>query len=437
MNDILNIFCTILGVGMDLVLLSIFLKRSNCNISKTLRIVGYSIYECVLVIMLFLELPFYIRMSVVLSMTFILIRWFYKVKNIVQVIKISSTYFIILTSGELVTVAWLMILGNQFSIEIFMDDFLLWILSTIMAKIISLLFIITIGKFIDKSNVQLTCLEKILTVFPLLATMITLLAMTSLVVSPRNYNIQNLTRVLILITIVMAIYTLMQVAFVTFYLDVKKKNNEIEILQMKNSMALKIYEERLEMNTEIHKIAHDIKNHLYYLESIMGENGSKGSIYLDKLKGRIERCENTISTKCDILDVLIRGKCDEMSELEIQYDIDINFECGIFIEELDIVALFGNLIDNAIEACARVDSIDKKICIYCNKIEEFIALKVINSSNNQYSFENGKLATIKYDKRNHGIGLISVKETVEKYNGKYTYKIEDGYYIANVVIPIP
>ena len=47
MNDILNIFCTILGVGMDLVLLSIFLKRSNCNISKTLRIVGYSIYECV------------------------------------------------------------------------------------------------------------------------------------------------------------------------------------------------------------------------------------------------------------------------------------------------------------------------------------------------------------------------------------------------------
>ena len=80
MNDILNIFCTILGVGMDLVLLSIFLKRSNCNISKTLRIVGYSIYECVLVIMLFLELPFYIRMSVVLSMTFILIRWFYKVK---------------------------------------------------------------------------------------------------------------------------------------------------------------------------------------------------------------------------------------------------------------------------------------------------------------------------------------------------------------------
>ena len=152
MNDILNIFCTILGVGMDLVLLSIFLKRSNCNISKTLRIVGYSIYECVLVIMLFLELPFYIRMSVVLSMTFILIRWFYKVKNIVQVIKISSTYFIILTSGELVTVAWLIILGNQFSIEIFMDDFLLWILSTIMAKIISLLFIITIGKFIDKSN---------------------------------------------------------------------------------------------------------------------------------------------------------------------------------------------------------------------------------------------------------------------------------------------
>ena len=38
-----------------------------------------------------------------------------------------------------------------------------------------------------------------------------------------------------------------------------------------------------------------------------------------------------------------------MSELEIQYDIDIKFECGIFIEELDIVALFGNLIDNAIE----------------------------------------------------------------------------------------
>lgn len=437
MNDTLNVFCTFLGVSMDLVLLSIFLKKSNCHIPNILKIIGYSGYEIILVFILLLDIPFYIRMTIVLTMTFVLLRYLYNVKNIIQVIKIISTYFIILVSGELITVAWLMILGNQFSVEIFIDDFTLWILSTIMAKTISLFFIIVIVKFIDKSNMRLTWPEKVLTIFPLLATMITLLTMTSLVISPDKFNTESFTVMLILITIVMSVYTLIQVAFITFYLEGKKKDSEINVLRMKNSMTLKIYEDRLEMNTEIRKIAHDIKNHLYYLESTIGKNENKGSVYLDKLKNRIERCENVVFTKCDILDVLIRGKCNEMDALKIQYDIDINFECGIFIEEIDIVAIFGNLIDNAIEACARIDSGDRKICIYCNRIEDFIALKVVNSSNNEYCFKNGKLTTIKYDKRNHGIGLMSVKETVEKYNGKYTYKIEEGYYTVNVVIPIP
>lgn len=56
-----------------------------------------------------------------------------------HIIKYVSIYFIILGVGELITVTALMLLGNNFSIDIFIDNWELWFVSTLIAKIISLI----------------------------------------------------------------------------------------------------------------------------------------------------------------------------------------------------------------------------------------------------------------------------------------------------------
>lgn len=329
-----------------------------------------------------------------------------------------------------------MILGNNFSIDIFIDNWELWFISTLIAKIISLIFIINLGKISDDEQGKIKRYEVSLVFLPLLCTLIVLFTIFSLLLNMEKYALEDITAILILVAITMGIYTLVEVMLITFYLEVKKKNSEIEYLKVKNEMQYQIYEERMENSMEIHRIAHDLKNHLLYLESTI-DSKDFDNIYLQKLKSRIDKEENRIETDCKILDILIQGKTNEMEKNNIHYEIDIHFLYGNFIEELDIVSLFGNLIDNAIEACNKISAGKKSIIIRANRIEDFIVIKVVNTSLNDFRIEGGNLKTTKNDGKLHGLGLLNICDIVDKYNGRYTYQILDGQFVFNIMLPIP
>lgn len=89
---------------------------------------------------------------------------------------------------------------------------------------------------------------------------------------------------------------------------------------------------------------------------------------------------------------------------------------GLSFPSFDLTVILGNLIDNALEAVAFVDE-DPFIDFRINCSKGLMIIKISNPYKIAVNMENGKIITSKKDTANHGIGLKSVKEALNKYNG--------------------
>ena len=105
---------------------------------------------------------------------------------------------------------------------------------------------------------------------------------------------------------------------------------------------------------------------------------------------------------------------------------------------IDISSIFSNLIDNAIEACNKINenNINKYITIKSTFIKGYYVVRCENSKSNELIIKNNKILTSKKDKFLHGIGLESIKSSIKKYNGELKIKDSESKFIATIHIPV-
>ena len=111
-------------------------------------------------------------------------------------------------------------------------------------------------------------------------------------------------------------------------------------------------------------------------------------------------------------------------------DIDISF-----ISEADIVAIFANLLDNAIESCKLSENKKIFLSIY-DMNSAFVVIRVDNSADSEPSVEDGRLLTQKKDKAAHGIGVLSIKQALKNYDGKIRWSYDNDKRVFNTTIII-
>lgn len=101
------------------------------------------------------------------------------------------------------------------------------------------------------------------------------------------------------------------------------------------------------------------------------------------------------------------------------------------LEHGDIGVLYGNLIDNAVEACVKVTE-GKRFVSLENKYQSGKLLLIITNSKN--GERNDTLKTTKQDDRRHGHGIQSVRRVVEKYNGTVNFEDKGDIFEAAVML---
>ena len=136
-------------------------------------------------------------------------------------------------------------------------------------------------------------------------------------------------------------------------------------------------------------------------------------------------------TRISVLDILIEYKRKEAKAHKIHMDIIADF-IELKLTEREIVALFGNLFDNAIEACSKIQDDSKWIRVVIRRVQEMIFIKIANSYIEQPILDENKFVSIKKGKRMHGLGMTSMKMIVEKYEGN----IEVDYDSENFTVMI-
>ena len=95
-------------------------------------------------------------------------------------------------------------------------------------------------------------------------------------------------------------------------------------------------------------------------------------------------------------------------------------------DDSETCSLLGNLLDNAIEACMRMDdNADKWISVKIENQKQLLFIKIENSVNEAPVMEKGRPVSVKRDKMRHGYGLKNVERILNKYDGTIVYLSRD------------
>ena len=199
-------------------------------------------------------------------------------------------------------------------------------------------------------------------------------------------------------------------------------------MQYKNYQLSK---ENIDMvNQKYHDLKHQIN--LLKTQAYVGKSTS----YLEKMEREIRVYETQNKTGNQILDAVLTNKAMICQNKEIELKFIVDGGALSFMEDMDVSALFGNMLDNAIESAEKQQEKQKRlIWLYVTKEKQFVRIRTENYCDENVQFQDGIPITTKKDKRFHGYGMKSIKSTVEKYHGSVVAAQENNWFELKILLP--
>ena len=245
-----------------------------------------------------------------------------------------------------------------------------------------------------------------------------------------------------MIYFIIALSLMITIIVIIVIVENKRKKllkENINILE-KNIIIKQQYYENIKINHEnIKRIKHDIKNHIIAINKLMLEKQyEKATKYIDCIDKNIDYSNLDIATNNKVIDAIVSSKMETCNLENIYMDLDINIPKEIPLEEFDICVIYGNLIDNAIEACRKIDEYKSNKYI---KLKNFIKgdylfINIKNSYSENINMKSGNFITSKKDKINHGIGIENIKKSVKKYDGDIKIDYTEDEFQVSIIINI-
>ena len=114
----------------------------------------------------------------------------------------------------------------------------------------------------------------------------------------------------------------------------------------------------------------------------------------------------------------------------------VDNDCLSFLDEIDTYSLFGNILDNAIEAVDNVKDEEKRVLdIKISKKNCFVMIREENYYSGKINFFEGIPQTNKKDKNAHGYGIKSIQSIVNKYKGNLDFRTQEDRFIIDIIFP--
>ena len=232
-------------------------------------------------------------------------------------------------------------------------------------------------------------------------------------------------------------------AEVTFYLMIYLQDCLFELFASKEQVSLieqeKAYYQRealiIQQKQELQKqFQHDLKNRLQILNEI-ADSGNLQELkkYLAEMAEKQRGHEIFSNTGNLIIDSIINSKLQDALEIGIEVEASVILPATIEINSDDMVVILGNLLDNAIEACKRLTS--SRYIKLLLKYEEGCLIICIKNTFDQIINRNGEtFITRKEDSGLHGLGIKSVKSTIEKYSGLLEITSQGSEFAVNIIL---
>lgn len=202
-----------------------------------------------------------------------------------------------------------------------------------------------------------------------------------------------------------------------------------------NDLVEKHYEEVENMYRQMRGWRHDYKHHIQTMKAhlLMGQYQELDE-YLSELDTDLTEVDTILRTGNVRIDAVLNSKLAVAKARGIRVNAKATVPESLKMKEVDLCVIIGNLLDNAVEACSKIEEEQQFIRVYIEAIKEQLYIYVSNSMADHIRKSGGQYLSTK--RGSHGFGLMRIDRVVKKYNGYLNRQHEEGVFATEIMLPL-
>lgn len=207
--------------------------------------------------------------------------------------------------------------------------------------------------------------------------------------------------------------------------------NELDVtkyLLREKERQFEISKESIELiNLKCHDLRHQIR--------MIGKGKGLPVEMVGEIESAINIYDAEVRTDNETLDIILTEKSLKCKMSDIKLSCVADGRSLDFMDNVDVYSLFGNALDNAIEAVMQLEKDDRHIALAVKSVGNMVSVNVRNPYKGEIKLdEDGLPLTTKEDKNFHGLGVKSIKSIAEKYHGTCAVSLNNDVFVLNVIL---
>lgn len=206
---------------------------------------------------------------------------------------------------------------------------------------------------------------------------------------------------------------------------------------MRNNMLEANYQSLRKAYDENRMMYHDFKNHMLVMNQLLQEEKNKEALeYIGTYIHGTLSINQRVESGCKIIDIIVNYKITEAVEKQINFTYEIDFISQINIKDNDMCILLANLLDNAIEACEKVEKERRLIYLRIKRQNQMLLIFIENTIEEREAEKREFFKTSKQNKELHGLGIKCIDNVIQKYDGHKEYSIQKDNFQMYLSLPL-
>lgn len=211
-------------------------------------------------------------------------------------------------------------------------------------------------------------------------------------------------------------------------------SQQADLIASQLSMQKGQYEKLLENIEETARLKHDWRHHLLCLEGF-AESGNESGLreYLKQMVPEYINTRETSLCRNHMVDMILRHYAVIAENEHIRFTVMANVPAALAVSDMDLCVIFGNIVENAVEACSCPEMEDRHVEIRAEVRGNQLILLIRNAYCGEVIETDGRYASTKHE--GMGIGLASVKNIVDKYHGIMRVEHDGHVFTVRILLP--
>lgn len=429
-NDgIIMVALNIVGVLMELITLwylcKIILGENIKNLKQTVLVFG-----CTGVLLLGVSLIGTVAWQRMTGYFFILlIPMMLYDGHILLKIFVSVLFLVISGGSEILTKALFIALNGNFAAFEIHNTWGKFAQGLIISKFLAFVIVRVMASLQKVQRHQLSSASVLaLSILPIT----TVLAVNQLIQSSYIIDRQEVYAITFMIVALLVISNI-----VLFYIFESQAENEqtklrLALLQRQQNAQEKFYSQLAEEKLKTNRLAHDWSKYLLAMSGYLREG--RYEEVLDCLKNLDVNLQEAVChfTSDMAVDTVIAEKAQLAKDQATAFNVTSFIQAPLLADGVDLAVILANALDNAMEATSGVSGSEIGLKLVID--EDYIDIIIRNTLSHEVKIVNNTIATTKADKAMHGLGLISIQEIVDHYDGDLELKMEEGLFVFDVML---